>query len=258
MNPKRLRFSRAAVYFACLVALAAWTHPVQAAFHCDLAYEILTAQDAVATEGGETLLPLVQAEAGRLERLIEEISDSAGVEISPAVTWGGWRGQSSPAIHLSLQVPGPEDWVSARRLAAQLAWLYRQEAVLLACGAAGRDEELIPTYTVQAQPQTFFADPHNLFAFFGTLMAFAQEVDLGYTRRGNAFWTVDFAGNLEGPLKRTIGFFETLSAGAVRFTLKREAHAVFLVGPDEALPDARLEEVRMEIQRALHAHLKDR
>lgn len=252
--PDQVR-SAIAILLPFLIVSAAWTSAVQAAFYCDLAYEVLPAEPNASYPGGEKLLPLVAGEAARARELLDRLIAEGPLSTSPAtLTWGGWRGRSNPAIHLTLRAATPEDgWPAAQRLAEQLAWLYRQEAVLLACSAPDENQELLPAYRVTAEPPAFFAQTDGLFAFFGTLMAFAQEVDLGYTRLDDDFWMVDFTGDLEEPLQRTIRFFEDLGAESLEFTLEREWVAVALVGAGEETPDLALREHRRDIETELRA-----
>jgi len=226
------------------IATTAWASAAQAALRCDLAYEVLPSRagagtldlgaEALAALGPDERLAATRAEAERLPRLLALWPESAEISISaPQVTWGGWRGASSPAIHLELESSEAEGGLpAARALAALLGWSYRQDSVLLACDPAAGEESGLLAYRLQAEPGGFFSDRDRLFGFFGTTIAFAGETDLGYTRMGEAFWTIDFGGGLEPALRRAAALFEGLSDGAVTFTLEAEPVSAELPGND--------------------------
>lgn len=214
------------------VAMAAWVSVAQAALRCDLAYEVLPG--AAAGSGLEEKRLFTEAEAARLPQLLALWPESGGVSPSaPTVTWGGWRGASNPAIHLELRAADAEAGLpAARGLAALLGWSYRQDSVLLACDPAAAGEGGALAYRLEAEPRDFFSDRDRLFGFFGATIAFAGETDLGYTRLGEAFWTIDFGGDLEPALRRAAALFESLSDGAVSFTLQADPVAAELPGND--------------------------
>jgi len=227
-----------------IVATTAWAAAAQAVLRCDLAYEVLpsdagaeslaVSQQDLAALRLEARVAFTESEAGRLPGLLglspqlEQLSVAA-----PQVTWGGWRGASSPAIHLELRAADAEAGLpAARALAALLGWSYRQDSVLLACDPAEGLEAGPLAYRVRAEPRGFFSDRERLFGFFGATIAFAGETDLGYTRLGETFWTIDFGGDLEPALRRAVDLFESLSEGALAFTLEAEPVAAELPGND--------------------------
>lgn len=219
----------------------------QAALRCDLAYEVLPGQEAASAAGLDAArlaalsrdqrLLYTEAEAERIGPLLAAVGVEPALELShPAVTWGGWRGVSSPSIHLELRAQSAaEGWPAARGLAALLGWTYRQEAVLLACDAADAEADshsLLPAYEVVPLPADFFAERDRHFAFFGTLIALAGDPDLGYTKLRDRFWTIDFGGGLEPALRRTAELLQGLAAGAVAFDVQVQPVVVELVGSD--------------------------
>lgn len=133
---------RHAIFIACLAAsltaaTAAWTGAVQAALRCDLAYEVFSAATVPPPADLDRHQAITRAEADSLPELLDTALPGEGFTLSaPRVTWGGWRWSNSPSIHLQLSAADSEvGWRRARDFAADLAWLYEQEAVLLACDA---------------------------------------------------------------------------------------------------------------------------
>lgn len=227
-----------------IVATTAWATAAQAVLRCDLAYEVLPSDAGaerldvshhdLAALGLDARVAFTESEAGRLPRLLGLSPQVERLSISsPKVTWGGWRGASSPAIHLELRAAESEAGLSAARaLAALLGWSYGQDSVLLACDPAEGLEAGLLAYRVRAEPSGFFSDRERLFGFFGATIAFAGETDLGYTRLGEAFWTIDFGGDLEPALRRAADLFESLSEGGFAFTLEAAPVAAELPGND--------------------------
>lgn len=254
---------RQAIFTACLAAsltavTAAWTGVVQAALRCDLAYEVFSAATVPPPADLDHHQAVTRAEAEALPDLLDAALSGDDLTLSaPKVTWGGWRWSNSPSIHLQLSAEDSEaGWRQARELAAGLAWLYEQEAVLLACDAPEPADpperlprgDLVDSWLVTAEPESFFQSRDSLFAFYASLLAQAGHLDLGYTRLGADFWTVDFAGDLERVLRKATGSFEQLSAGALSFDLQRRPVAVTLVSGDELRPDRPLLQARKTIR----------
>lgn len=231
---------------------------VQAALRCDLAYEVFSAATVPPPADLDRYQAVTRAEADSLPDLLGTALPGDDFTLSaPRVTWGGWRWSSSPSIHLQLSAADSEvGWRRARDLAADLAWLYEQEAVLLACDVPDPADppeglphgNLVDSWLVTAEPESFFQSRDSLFAFYGALLAHAGHVDLGYTRLGPHFWMVDFGGDLERVLLQATGSFEELSGDGLNFDLERRPMAVTLISGDDVRPNRSLQEARTAIR----------
>lgn len=249
---------RRVLFIACLIPtvtamLAAWTGTVQAALRCDLAYEVFSGATTPPPADLDRQQAFTRSEAEALASLVETALSTDGVTLSsPSVTWGGWRWSNSPSVHVELNAPDSESgWQVARRVAGELAWLYEQDAVLLACDApdpADPQSGLTDTWLVAAEPESFFRSRDGLFAFYGSLLAHAGRTDRGYTRFGSHFWTVDFGGELEPVLRRSMALFEELGGDSLSFSLEHRPMAVDLVSDEGVGPDSALQAARAAIR----------